>query len=213
MQWWMWVLIGVLGCILGYFVWLGVKEKPKISCAAHVPTPTILAFGDSLVAGAGATTKGGFVSLLSRDLGIPIQNYGRSGDTTASAKERVASVVAQKPDVVIVLLGGNDALRRTPVATTQQNLDEMLATLRAGGAEIVLLGVLGGLPFKDPYPAMFKELAAKHDAAYLPNVLSGLIGKQELMSDSIHPNEAGHTRIAERVLPVLQEACAKAGPY
>ncbi|HEY0010643.1 MAG TPA: GDSL-type esterase/lipase family protein [Candidatus Paceibacterota bacterium] len=209
MKTFLWITIAIIACILALFVLRTVKEKPKVSCRDIEPAPSILAFGDSLVAGYGATTKGGFVTLVSNETGVPIQNLGQGGDTSESAKKRLPVAVARKPDVVLVLLGGNDALRRTPVETTQANLDTIIASFKEGGAEVVLLGVLGGLPFQDPYPAMFESLAEKRDAIYVPNVLSGLIGKQEFMSDSIHPNEAGYARIAKRVLPAVEEACAK----
>jgi acyl-CoA thioesterase-1 len=191
--------------------WYGVKEKPKISCKEREQQPTIVAFGDSLISGQGASTEGGFVSMVSSGLGVPIENLGKGGDTTENAKTRVASAAAKKPDIVIVLLGGNDALRRVSSDTTEQNLDSIVTSFKNEGSEVVLLGVLGGLPFQDPYPAMFDRLAKKHDTVYVSNVLSGLIGKQEYMSDSIHPNEAGHTRIAARVLPAVEEACGRLG--
>lgn len=200
--------IGALACLvgLGYVLF---TDEPKPSCRERTPQPVVVAFGDSLVEGYGATTKGGFVSLVSASAGIPIRNFGKSGDTTESAESRVPEVLKANPDVVIVLLGGNDTLRRVPPETTEANLDGMLATFRDSGARIVLLGVIGGLPFKDPYPQMYETLAEKYDAVYVSNVLSGLITKPEFMSDSIHPNEAGYGRIAERVLPALEEACGK----
>lgn len=206
-----WLLvIGLAVCLIVVLAYLFLlMDEPKPSCSERVPPPVVVAFGDSLIEGYGATTKGGFVSLVSSVVGLPIRNFGKSGDTTESAERRVAEVLNEKPNIVIVLLGGNDALKRVPIETSRANLDNVLASFKRSGAQIVLLGVVGGLPFKDPYPAMYEELAERYDAVYVSNVLSGLIGRQEFMSDPIHPNEAGYARIAERVLPALEEACGK----
>lgn len=206
-----WTIFFMLAALLAagaaWYVF-GLDAGKEASCRDRVPQPTIVAFGDSLVLGTGAATPGGFVSLLSAQAGISIRNFGRSGDTAASAAQRVDAALAAEPDVVLVLLGGNDALRRVPPAATEANLDAILVRFREAGARVVLLGVMGDL-FNDPYPSMFERLAETHDATYVPNVLSGLLGRSEFMSDAIHPNEAGHARIAERVLPALEAACAE----
>lgn len=189
---------------VGYF--LRTDSSETSACRDRSPQPVAIAFGDSLVQGIGATTPGGFVSHLSVASGIPIRNLGRAGDTTETAVSRLPAVLDARPDIAIVLLGGNDALRRISPAVTEANLDEIISELKSAGAEVVLLGVMGNL-FNDPYPAMFERLAEKHDAAYVPNVLEGLLGRQEYMSDAIHPNEAGYTHIASRVLPAFEEAC------
>ncbi len=74
----------------------------------------VVAFGDSLIEGVGSTAGNDFVSLVGRKLGIEIVNKGKSGDTTESALMRVGDVLLEKPGIVILLLGGNDALRRIP---------------------------------------------------------------------------------------------------
>lgn len=188
---------------------LSDESAGSVSCSELSPPPVVVAFGDSLVAGQGAATDGGFVSLLSARSGVPIHNLGKGGDTTEAAAARVPSALALKPDIVLVLLGGNDALRKAVPEATARNLDSVLGRFKDAGAQVVLLGVPGGLPLQDPYPAMFEELAEKHDTGYLPNVLSGLLGRSEYMSDAVHPNEAGYARIAERALPVLEEACGR----
>ena len=199
------LLAAVAGALAVWHFWFR-PSTASASCADRDPAPVIVAFGDSLVAGQGATTPGGFVSLLSAQAGVPILNFGRGGDTTAAALTRIDAALAAKPSVVLVLLGGNDALRRVPSPTTEANLDAIIGRFQGAGAEVVLLGVMGDL-FNDPYPDMFERLAKKHDVELVSNVLAGLLGRNELMSDAIHPNEEGYSRIAARVLPVLEEAC------
>lgn len=162
----------------------------------------IIAFGDSLVAGVGASPGRDFVSLLSEKIGRPIVNLGVSGDTTADGLARLSELDAYNPKVVILLFGGNDYLRRVPQVRTFENLTEMVEAIQAKRAIVVLLGIRGGL-LNDHFDTEFEKLQNTHDTAYVSDVLDGLIGKQEYMSDEIHPNDAGYARIAGRVYPVL----------
>jgi len=165
---------------------------------------TVVAFGDSLVSGVGAETEGGFVTMLSEMLGMPIINLGRSGDTTELGLLRIGDILKQNPKVVIVLLGGNDYLTRKPKEKIFENLRTIIATIYDSGAVVLLLGVRGGLLY-DSYDDDFEALAHELGAAHVSNVLDGLLGESEFMYDSIHPNERGYEIIAERVFPVLQE--------
>jgi acyl-CoA thioesterase-1 len=163
---------------------------------------TIVAFGDSLVVGVGATGGSDFVSLLSEQLGKPIVNLGVSGDTTDDALLRLDQVIAQDPKVVMVLLGGNDYLQQVPKAETFANLNQIVTTIHESGAVVMLLGVRGGL-LRDEYQGGYQDLAELRGTAYVPNVLDGLFGNPSFMSDAIHPNDAGYQVIADKVEPVL----------
>ncbi|MES2931403.1 MAG: GDSL-type esterase/lipase family protein [Patescibacteria group bacterium] len=174
------------------------------SCADKAPN--ILAFGDSLVSGYGVPEGDDAVSALSLKLGVPVANFGVSGDTSAEALKRINTILERQPDIVIVLLGGNDALQQLPVAETERNISEILKKLQQAGIRPVLGGVLGGFP-TDPYASMFARLASEHEVSLVPNVLSGLIGTNEYMSDPIHPNTSGYARIADKLYPKVQEAC------
>jgi acyl-CoA thioesterase I len=162
----------------------------------------IIAFGDSLVAGNGATEDNDFVSLLSRKIGRPIINLGVPGDTTADGLARLHELERYRPKVVLLLLGGNDHLKRVPVETTFQNLAKIIEHLHAKGAVVLLLGVKGSL-LGDQFASEFEALEERYTTAYLPNVLEGLFGKEEFMADSIHPNDAGYEIIADRIYPLL----------
>jgi len=164
---------------------------------------TIVAFGDSLVTGYGlATPDTGFVSLLSKRLGVEIINAGENGDTTATGLARVNDIVRHDPKMVIVLLGGNDALRRVPVEQTFSNLGKIIDSIHAQGAAVILVGVKGSL-FGDKYDDEFKNLAREKQVNFVPNILSGLFGHPDLMTDQIHPNAAGHVIMADRIELVL----------
>ena len=166
---------------------------------------TIVAFGDSLVEGVGATTGNDLPSLLAKLIGEPIINMGVSGNTSADGLARIDSVNAKNPKIVMVLFGGNDFLRKVPAEQTFKNINDIVAGLQNEGAVVVLLGVKGGL-LSDQYEERFAEIARVRGALYVPNVLAGLLGNTQFMEDGIHPNDAGYKKIAERTYPVLKKA-------
>lgn len=184
-------------------LWTLFSRSPKIT---NFPTAgtTIVAFGDSLTEGVGTTQENDYVSLLSQRMGEPIINMGVSGDTTGDGLERLDSVFPVDPKVVIVLLGGNDTLKRVPVETTYTNLDSIIKQITGKGIGVVLVGAPGGL-YGGRYDDMYETLAKKHGVAFVPNILKGILSRPELMSDSIHPNDAGHVIIADRIEPLLRQ--------
>ncbi len=165
----------------------------------------IVALGDSLIQGIGATKQNELPSLLAKKIGLPILNMGISGNTTADGLARIDKVIEQKPDIVLLLLGGNDFLRKVPKETTFKNIDSIVSTLQQNGSLVILLGVQGGV-LTDGYDEYFEEVAKTRKTLYVPNVLDGIIGRKELMSDSIHPNDLGYAKIADKIYPVLQKA-------
>lgn len=187
------IVIPILALIL-YFVFKSPNIKnypPKNS--------TIVAFGDSLVQGVGSTEGNDFVTLLSKKTGRPIVNLGVSGNTTAQGLERIDEVISKDPGTVIVLLGGNDYLRKIPQDQTFSNLRKIIATLQSKGIVVILLGVRGGL-LVDKFNSDFEDLAKDTGVIFVSNVLDGLIGDSRYMSsDSIHPNDMGYQRIAEKI--------------
>lgn len=162
----------------------------------------IIAFGDSLVEGVGATTGNDFVSLLSRKIGRPIINLGHAGDTTADGIARIGELDDYDPKVVLLLLGGNDHLKKIPVSDTHKNLAVLIENIQARGAVVLLLGVRGGL-FNDRFDTEFEDLRDTYHTAFVSDVLDGLFGNRQYMSDAVHPNDAGYEIIAERIYPVL----------
>lgn len=165
----------------------------------------IIAFGDSLVLGVGATFQSDFVFLVSQTIDEPIVNKSVAGDTTGSALKRLAKdVLENDPKIVIVLLGGNDYIQNIPMEETFDNLSIIIKRIEETGAVVLLLGVRGGA-VKDTYKKGFKKLASRYDLYFVPNVLDGIIGNPELLFDAIHPNNQGYRIISEKVSPVLLE--------
>lgn len=169
----------------------------------------IIAFGDSLVEGVGASPGKDFVSLLADKIDTPIINAGRSGDTTATALARLdRDVLSQNPRVVIILLGGNDALHRLPKKEVVKNLELIIEEIQKKGAAVLLVGIQGGI-FRDQYKKIFANLASEKRVFYVPNILEDIFGNSKLMSDSLHPNDQGYEIIAQRIKPTLQEILKK----
>lgn len=167
--------------------------------------PTVVAFGDSLTEGVGSELGGGFVSMLSLDLGMPITNLGESGDTTGKALARINDVLLKKPTLTIVLLGGNDALQKVPEENTIANLQKIIETLQASGSKVLLLGLETNANNAHDR-ALFQSLADEYHTLYIPNILSGITGHESFMSDPLHPNDLGYRLMAHKVKPVLEKA-------
>ncbi len=178
--------------------------KPAATTVKNYPSQgsDVIAFGDSLVVGYGATQDHDFVTLLSQKIGQPIVNLGVNGNTTKDGVDRLKEFDQYKPKVVLLLLGGNDALQRVPSSETFANLRTIIADLQKRGAVVLLLGVRGGI-VDSTFPGEFKRLAKDSGVAFVPDVLDGLFGDKKYMADGIHPNDAGNAIIANRVYPVL----------
>jgi acyl-CoA thioesterase-1 len=197
------LLVAVAIVLAGLVAWLVLASGPVP--ARPTSGERIIAFGDSLVQGIGATPGNDIVSVLSRRLGVPIVNAGRSGDTTGAALARLDSaVLSRNPRIVIVLLGGNDMLRRVPRATTFDNLDAIVSRIRARGAAVILVSVeLGFGTGADGHA--YEELASRTSSALVRDILNGIFGRQALMSDGIHPNDRGYEIMADRIEPALKD--------
>ena len=102
-----------------------------------------VAFGDSLTLGTGAGERGDYPSRLSQRLGVPIQNLGAAGETSADGMKRLEGVAALNPRVVLLCFGGNDVLQRRPRDQMLANVGAMIDRLHAGGSFVVLIGIRG----------------------------------------------------------------------
>jgi lysophospholipase L1-like esterase len=193
------VSVTIVLAMIGYYV---LHSKPITNYPSR--GTDIVAFGDSLVQGVGSTNGNDFVSVLSKKIGKPIINLGVSGNTTADGVKRLGELDRYKPRVVIVLLGGNDYLKRVPRKETLNNLQTIITSIHSKGSIVLLLGVRGGI-LVDNFKEVFEDMSKLNRTAFVPNVLEGLLGEKELMSDAIHPNDKGYLIISERVYKVLKD--------
>lgn len=181
----------------------------------------ILALGDSLTAGYGLARGEGFVAQLERALrakGIPARviDAGVSGDTTAGGRARLDWALADRPDVAIVALGGNDGLRGIDPAATHANLDAILKRLGELNIPALLAGMLAppnlGAEYGEAFREVYARLARAHDVVFYPFFLEGVAAEPALnQPDGIHPNARGVAVMVERILPHVEALIARAG--
>lgn len=179
----------------------------------------IVVLGDSLVAGFQLKAADAFPAQLERALearghAAVVINAGVSGDTTASALERLRWAVPERTDAVIVELGANDALRGLDPGRAKANLDRIMAALKADGTEVLLAGMLAphnfGADYARAFDAIYAGLASKHGALLYPFFLDGVALDRELnLGDGLHPNARGVAEITRRILPVVEELIAR----
>jgi acyl-CoA thioesterase I len=179
--------------------------------AAH--PPVVLDFGDSLTAGAGLPAEQAFPAQLEmwlheRGIAARVVNGGVSGDTTAGGLARLDWAMADKPDLVILALGANDALRGIEPSTVRDNLDKMIVKIQASGAKLLLVGMLAppnwGEEDERAFDRIFPELARTHHLPLYPFFLEGVAMKPELnQPDGLHPNERGVAVLVEKIAPVV----------
>jgi acyl-CoA thioesterase I len=177
---------------------------------------TVVAFGDSLVYGTGSTLGNDFPAALSEKideknpgaLNDEIINMGIPGETTAEGLARIDKVLAKNPDIVIILLGGNDYLRQLPADQAFNNLEKIINRFKENEIEVVLIGIRQGLRGEN-YEIEFDELAKKTKVSYVPNILDGIITRREYMSDYVHPNDAGYAMMADKIYPILAKLLGK----
>jgi lysophospholipase L1-like esterase len=165
----------------------------------------IICFGDSLTYGTGAPRDMSYPAQLAAMVDLPVINAGHPGDTTAEALERLEQdVLSQSPRIVLITLGGNDMKNNTDKQEAFKNLRQIVERIQARDALVVVGGVK--LLFWDRgYGEEYEKLAADTGALLVPNVLKGLVGRNnDLMSDAIHPNAAGYAIIAERFYETIE---------
>ena len=158
----------------------------------------IICFGDSLTHGTGASRGKDYPSQLSKMISRPVINAGVPGDTTARALQRLErDVLSYSPDLVLVTLGGNDLKNGIAKDVAFENLVIIVKSIQEQGAQVIIGGL--HIPMRDRgFGKGYKELADETGATLIPNIHEGIMGNRKLMSDPIHPNDAGYRIMAER---------------
>lgn len=179
---------------------------------------TIVFFGDSLTAGYGLDDPAAqaYPALIQEKIdaaGLPwrVVNAGLSGETTAGGRRRVDWILRQNVDCFVLALGANDGLRGVPAAETRSNLKAIIERVRTKfpGARVVMAGMQMPTNLGPEYTQTFREVfpavAKETEVPFIPFLLEGVGGHPELnQPDAIHPNAAGHARIAETVWATLR---------
>ena len=193
-------------------------EAPSTPPATITSNKTnILIFGDSLVAGLGLDPELAFpaqleTKLKERDPNITVHNAGVSGDTSSGGMSRLDWVLSDYDDLdlVVVLFGGNDALRGIHHGLTRRNMDKMIELLKSKNIPTLVAGMVAppnmGEVYGDNFNSIYPEVAEKHGAHLYPFFLDGVAGVLELnQPDRIHPNKEGVAYIVDRISPMIYD--------
>jgi acyl-CoA thioesterase-1 len=185
------------------------------SMAASMPG-TILFLGDSITAGYGLDLNQAYPGLIQKKIeakgwNFKVVNAGQSGDTSAGGLTRLDWLLKNRVDVLVLELGANDGLRGLSTEQMRKNLQAIIDRTkeRYPEAKIVIAGMkvppnMGG-DYGRRFEAAFADLAKKNKAVFVPFILEGVGGMQELnLSDGIHPTAKGHEIVANNVWKVLE---------
>jgi acyl-CoA thioesterase-1 len=200
------VLVSFLLLIVAFPAW--AADRPVLVC-----------FGDSITAGYGLSPNEAYPAALERKLDAAgyhykVVNQGTSGATTKDAVASVPAVLRQQPQVVIVEFGGNDGLRGLPLDATRKNLDAVLTQLYQAHVKVLLAGITlppnYGQDYIHTFEGIFRDLAAKHHAAFVPMLYKDVIkAPGTIQADGIHPTAKGSEIIADTLMPVLKPLLGK----
>ena len=200
----------------------GESPAPAAAPAAapvppSTPAPTrprIVALGDSLTAGLGLAQEDAYPALLQQrvdreHLNYEVVNAGVSGDTSAGGLSRLDWALDGDVKVLIVALGGNDALRGLPPEELRRNLSTIIERAQGRGIKVLLCGMEAPPNFGRDYAVgfhrVYPELAKKYNVALVPFLLDKVAGIESLnQRDGIHPTAQGARIVAENVWAVLR---------
>lgn len=203
---------GALACLynprMRWLLWLGLLSNSALATK-------IVILGDSLTEGYGIAKERAFPALVQKELrsrgkNVTVVNAGVSGATSASGPARLPWYLKGKPDILVVALGANDALRGLDLNVTEKNLSETIEGAQRAKVKVLLAGMKAptnyGEDYRRRFEAMYTNLAKKHSVPLLPFLLEGVGGKPAMnLADGIHPNEKGHEAIARLLVPALEK--------
>lgn len=188
--------------------------------SAHSASKTLLVLGDSLSAEYGLVRGSGWVPLLEKrlkaeQLDVKVVNASISGDTTSGGRARLQPLLERhKPDVLVLELGANDALRGLPLASTEDNLRAIIASAQKIGTRVLLVGMqippnYGG-EYSARFSGLFPKLAKEHKLPLVPFFLAPLLERPDLFQgDRLHPTVEAQPLLLETIWPKLQLLLSK----
>lgn len=206
----MWSVFFVLAvCLVGYYVLVPQKKDIVLEKNTSKSEYTIVAFGDSLTAGYGLPLYESYPYQLEEKLknkGLPIRviNAGVSGETSKGNNERADFIQAQNPDMVILGIGGNDALRALPVSEMKSNIESTIQVLQNAKSKpkILLLEMQSplnaGFAYKKEFDRVYKDLSKKYNLPLIPFLVADVfLNPNLILEDRIHPNKEGYAKLVE----------------
>jgi acyl-CoA thioesterase-1 len=203
-----WRALVLMACLLG------------ATTSAHSASKTLLVLGDSLSAEYGLSRGAGWVPLLEQrlkadKLDVRVVNASISGDTTSGGRARLQPLLDKhRPDVLVLELGANDALRGLPLASTESNLRAIIESAQKIGARVLLVGMQippnYGPEYASRFSGLFPKLAKEHKLPLVPFLLSPLLERPDLFQgDRLHPTAEAQPLLLDIIWPKLQPLLAK----
>jgi acyl-CoA thioesterase-1 len=181
--------------------------------------PVLVCFGDSITAGYGLEPGQAYPDFLQKKLDAlgyhyEVDHQGTSGATTKDAVASLPAILRLHPEIVIVEFGGNDGLRGLPMEQTRRNLDQVLSGLESAHVKILLAGITlppnYGPDYIHQFEQVFRDLAVKHHAAFMPMIYKDLIKvPNTIQQDGIHPTAKGSDILADTLLETLKPLLRK----
>lgn len=172
---------------------------------------TVLAFGDSVTYGTGASPGEDWPSLLAASTGWRVVNGGVPGDTAEGGRSRIGPLLEEhRPALVIVEIGGNDFLRRRSQQAVKEDIRHILGAIRTSGAAAVLVAVpelslLAAVSRRPSDASLYAELGKEEKVPVIADVFSEILGQPELCADQIHPNARGYRQMATGIQSALRK--------
>lgn len=191
-------------------------EKMPVTTTSNLnQTKKLVLLGDSITEGFGISREATYSTLVQEKLkkaqkNWTVVNSSISGSTSASTPSRMKWILKSKPDLVLLAIGANDALRGLKLESTKKNLLEALQIAKKEGVKVILAGMLAppnyGKKYSQEFARLYKDLAQETKVKLIPFLLEGVAGHTELnIADGIHPNEKGHQIISEIVYKAIEE--------
>lgn len=186
-------------------LWM-VRPADKAEKTPLLPSDTILAVGDSLTYGHGASPKESYPSVLASMTGLRIVNAGRNGETSQEGLKRVSQLLQQhKPKLTLLCYGGNDILQKKSMRTLKENLKTMISLIRAHGSEVILIAVPDFSLFGLHPLSLYDEVAKETGTPIVSGLLSDILADPSLKSDQVHPNAKGYRKMAETLYETIKK--------
>lgn len=169
------------------------------------PDAIVLAFGDSLTYGTGASPSQSYPAVLQKLVSRTIVNAGIPGETTAEGLARLPRFLERyHPALVLLCLGANDMLLGLDEGAAAENLKEMIHMAEKQGAQVVLIGVPKPNLLAST-PEFYRKIADEFSIPYLEHAMSDVLKNNSLKSDFIHPNAKGYQKLAEEIAGFLRK--------
>ena len=199
-------IIGACALSIGFWV-IALQD-------AAAADRTILVFGDSLSAAYGLRPEQGWVALLDKRLrsqgyGFTVVNASVGGETTSGGLQRLPRALElNKPQILILELGSNDALRGLPLGNAKDNLSKMVELGEKAGAKVLLVGMRIPPNYGPKYTAdfvkMYADLSARYRSPFVPFLLDSVaLDSSRMQEDGLHPNALGEPAVLDTLWPQL----------